>query len=95
MTRAATPSTLSTAFAAAAALAFGLETFYLSNLLMNDRKAVRISDIADQLPPDDPRKDLFNNAANEYWERMRDFGWWYLGGLLIVADNRMNWGRLP
>jgi len=68
-----------------AALAFGLETFYLSNLLMNDRKAVRISDIADQLPADDPRQDLFNSAANEYWERMRDFGWWYLGGMLIVA----------
>jgi hypothetical protein len=67
-----------------AALAFAVQGFYWSNLLMNDRKATRIRAIANQLEPG-PRRELFDAAAEEYWERMRDFSWWYLGGLLITA----------
>ncbi len=67
-----------------AVLAFGAESFYWSHLLMNDRKAVRHQDHARTLAPSEVRT-LYDLQVEEYRERVRDFAWWSLGALLIIA----------
>ena len=66
------------------AVAFGLEWFYWSRLLANDRKAQRAREFSQTLEPGADR-DFFANAAAEYWEQMRDYAWWSGGVLLIIT----------
>ena len=68
-----------------AAVGFGVEMFYLSQLLLNNRKAVRNQEFADQLPPDSAEQELYNARAEENRQRALDFIWWSAGVLLIVA----------
>jgi hypothetical protein len=67
-----------------AALGFGLEWFYWSNLIASDRKASRVRSFSETLEPGESR-DYFASVANEYWEQMRDFAWWSGGILLIIT----------
>lgn len=66
------------------ALAFGVEWYYWSNLLASDRKATRMREFSETLPPGESR-DHFADVAEEYWEQMRDYAWWSGGILLIIT----------
>jgi len=70
-----------------AALAFGAETMYWTQLLKNDRKAERWSTMQRSLGPDAATRidDFYTVRVAEYRERVRDFAWWSLGALLIIA----------
>ena len=68
-----------------AALAFGSELYFWTNILSRDRQAVRARDLANTLPPDDPNHARYYAIAEESWEQMRDFFWWSGGVLLIIA----------
>jgi hypothetical protein len=67
-----------------AGLAFGVQMLYWSNLLMNDRKAVRTKQFTQTLEPGAVR-DAYALQVEEYRERVRDFAWWSLGAMLIIA----------
>ena len=67
------------------ALAFGLEMFYWSNMLMRDRRAVRAKEFSRTFPEGDPNRTRYDSFAQEDWEQMRDFAWWSGGVLLIIA----------
>jgi hypothetical protein len=70
-----------------AAAAFGVQMYYWSHLLMNDRKAARARAYARELDPT-TQADLraqYDAVANDDWERMRDFAWWSFGAMLIIA----------
>jgi hypothetical protein len=67
-----------------AALAFGVQMFYWSHLLMNDRKAARTQDYSETLAPG-PLRQAYGLQTEEYRERVRDFAWWSLGAMLIIA----------
>ena len=67
------------------ALAFGLEMYYWSNLLLRDRRAVRAKDFRRTLAADDFNRGRYDDVAQEDWEQMRDFAWWSGGVLLIIA----------
>jgi hypothetical protein len=67
-----------------AALAFGIEWYYWSNLLASDRKATRVREFSETLEPGESR-DFFADVADEYWEQMRDYAWWSGGILLIIT----------
>jgi hypothetical protein len=68
-----------------AALAYGVQMFYFSRLLMNDRKAVRAKEYAQSLPAG-PERDRFNEqVVQEYRERVRDYAWWAGGAALLIA----------
>jgi len=69
-----------------AVLAFGAQTMYWSQLLMNDRKAVRWKNWASGLPAENTgTQEFYAVQVEEYRERVRDFAWWSLGALLIIA----------
>jgi len=68
-----------------AALAFGSEMYFWTNILSRDRQAVRARDLANTFPVDDPNYSRYNAIAEESWEQMRDFAWWSGGVLLIIA----------
>ncbi|MBK7769977.1 MAG: hypothetical protein IPI48_05445 [bacterium] len=68
-----------------AALAFGAEMYFWSNLLSRDRQARRDLEFADTLPEGDLRHAFVVNLATEHKEQMRDFVWWSGGALLIIA----------
>jgi len=68
-----------------AAVAFGIQTFYLSNLVARDRKAQRVRNFAATLPEDELNRELYDSAAEELWEQMRDFAWWAGGAMMILA----------
>ena len=68
-----------------AALAYGSEMYFWTNILSRDRQAVRARDLANTFPPDDPNYTRYNDIAEESWEQMRDFAWWSGGVLLIIA----------
>jgi hypothetical protein len=68
-----------------AALAFGAEMYFWSNLLSRDRQARRDLEFADTLPDGDLRRGFVANLAAEHKEQMRDFVWWSGGALLIIA----------
>ena len=67
------------------ALAFGLEMYYWSNLLLRDRRAVRAKEFRSTLAEDDFNRARYDEVAQEDWEQMRDFAWWSGGVLLIIA----------
>jgi hypothetical protein len=66
-------------------LAFGVQWFYWSRLLMYDQRAQRTRDFAGQFPEDSADRAFYDQRAEEYWERMRDYAWWSGAVLLIVA----------
>ena len=70
-----------------AALAFGAETMYWTQLIKNDRKAERWRTMEQLVDPlDAPRiRDFYTLRVTEYRERVRDFAWWSLGALLIIT----------
>lgn len=68
-----------------AVLAFGAETYYWSQLLKYDRKAARLRRVADGLPADSALRPLYELQVEEYREQVRDYAWWSLGALLIIA----------
>jgi hypothetical protein len=68
-----------------AALAYGAEMYFWTNILSRDRQAVRARDFARTFPVDDPNYARYNAVAEESWEQMRDFAWWSGGVLLIIA----------
>nr|MEE4267806.1 DUF5683 domain-containing protein [Candidatus Krumholzibacteria bacterium] len=67
------------------ALAFGLEMFYWTNLLVRDRRAVRAKDFSRTFEQGNINRDRYDAIAQEDWEQMRDFAWWSGGVLLIIA----------
>lgn len=67
------------------ALAYGLEMFYWSNLLVRDRRAVRAKAFSQTFAADDPNRGRYDAIAQEDWAQMRDFAWWSGGVLLIIA----------
>jgi hypothetical protein len=68
-----------------AALGFGLEWFYWSNIIVRDRRAVQANNFAKTLDPANPNRARYEDVAAENWEQMRDFAWWSAGVLLIIA----------
>lgn len=68
-----------------AVLAFGAETYYWSQLLKYDRKAARLRRVADGLPAESSLRTFYDLQAKEYREQVRDYAWWSLGALLIIA----------
>jgi hypothetical protein len=77
-----------------AALGFGAELYFWSNMLVRDRRAVRAKDYGDSYPPDDPIRQRYRTIADENWEQMRDFAWWSGGVLLIIALDAYVGGHL-
>ncbi len=67
-----------------AGLAYAVQMFYWSHFLMYDHKARRTRDFANRREPG-PWTDEYHEQAHEFWERKRDFAWWALGGMLIIA----------
>ncbi len=67
------------------ALAFGLEMFYWSNMLVRDRRAVRAKEFSHTFEPGNPNRARYDSIAQEDWEQMRDFAWWSGGVLFIIA----------
>lgn len=68
-----------------AALGFGSEMYFWTNMLVRDRRAVRANDYGESLGVDDPNRVRYREIADENWEQMRDFAWWSGGVLLIIA----------
>ena len=68
-----------------AALGFGSEMYFWTNMLVRDRRAVRANDFGESLPEGDPTRERYRAIADENWEQMRDFAWWSGGVLLIIA----------
>jgi hypothetical protein len=68
-----------------AALAFGAEMYFWSNLLSRDRQARRDLDHAATLPAGDAGRNFAEALAAEHREQMKDFVWWSGGALLIIA----------
>jgi hypothetical protein len=68
-----------------AALAFGAEMYFWSNLLARDRQARRDLDYAGPRPAGDVRGDFARQLASEHHEQVKDFAWWSGGALLIIA----------
>ncbi len=68
-----------------AALGFGAEMYFWSNMLVRDRRAVRATDFGETYPADNATRERYRAIADENWEQMRDFAWWSGGVLLIIA----------
>lgn len=68
-----------------AALAFGAEMYFWSNLLSRDRQARRDLDHAATLPEGDFGRNFAESLAAEHREQVKDFVWWSGGALLIIA----------
>lgn len=68
-----------------AALAFGAEMYFWSNLLSRDRQARRDLEYAATLPEGDGGRTFAESLAAEHHEQMKDFVWWSGGALLIIA----------
>ena len=68
-----------------AALAFGAEMYFWTNLIGRDQRARRSSRFADGFLEDSPDYRYYNTVAEEDWNQMRDYAWWSGGALLILA----------
>lgn len=68
-----------------AALAYGLEMFYWSNMLMRDRRAIRSKEFSLRFEEGSTERNFYDAQATENWEQVRDFAWWSGGILMIVA----------
>lgn len=68
-----------------AALAFGTEMYFWTNLLARDRQERRDRDFADTMAPDATNRAVVEALATEHRAQMQDFVWWSGGALLIIA----------
>jgi hypothetical protein len=68
-----------------AALAYGAQMYFWTNMLSRERQAVRYGAFSETFAPDDPNRRYYAAVADENWEQMRDFAWWSGGALLIIA----------
>lgn len=68
-----------------AALAFGVEMFYWTNMLMRDRRAIRYRGFGQNFEYGSQERIYYDALATENWEQVRDFAWWSGGALLIIA----------
>ncbi len=68
-----------------AALSFGVEMFYWSNMLMRDRRAIRFRGFGQRFEEGSQERNYYDSLATENWEQVRDFAWWSGGVLLIIA----------
>lgn len=68
-----------------AALAYGTQMYFWTNVISRDRQARRARDFAGTFEAGDANRTRYDNLAGELWEQMRDFAWWSGGVLLIVA----------
>lgn len=68
-----------------AVLAWGAQAFYIGNLVRHDRRAVRLRRWSQALPVDSERRLLYDAQVDEEWELMRDYAWWSMGAMLIIA----------
>lgn len=68
-----------------AALAFGTEMYFWSNLLSRDRQARRDLEFAATLEVGAIDRLFAENLAAEHHEQVKDFVWWSGGALLIIA----------
>lgn len=64
--------------------AFGIGMHYWSRMVMYDRKAKRLQAYIQSLEPGSNR-DYYESQVTEYWELMRDFGWWGFGVAFLTA----------
>jgi hypothetical protein len=70
-----------------AAIAMGLETFYLSQIVMNRRMMAREEVIRDTYPAGSSMWQYHDQYVTEYWERSIDWIWWSGAVILgIVID---------
>ncbi len=68
-----------------AALAYGAQMYFWTNIISKDRQARRSRDFAGTFAADNINRGRYDAIAVEQWEQMRDFAWWSGGVLLIVA----------
>ena len=66
-----------------AVLAFGVEAYYLSHVLMNDRKARRLQAYNQRLGGS--LDAAYRDQVTEYWELMRDNAWKAVGALFFIT----------
>jgi len=68
-----------------AALGFGAQLYFWSNMLVRDRRAVRANDFGQRFAEGSRNRLLYRDIADENWAQMRDFAWWSGGALLLTA----------
>lgn len=68
-----------------AALAFGAQWWFLSNMISRDRDGVRFRDHAKTLPRDESARVFWDGLADESFEQYRDWAWWSSSIMLLVA----------
>ncbi len=68
-----------------AALAFGAEMYFWTNLITRDQRARRERQFADTFEDGSTNDTYYLAVAEEDWKQMRDFAWWSGGALLILA----------
>lgn len=92
-----------------AMIAFGVETFYLSQIALNKRYAERQRNLRDQYDyedPDERNQWIFHDIwATEHDERAQDWVWWSVGIIAIIVldayvdahlhDMRIEVGKRP
>ncbi|MCX5752292.1 MAG: DUF5683 domain-containing protein, partial [Candidatus Krumholzibacteria bacterium] len=66
-----------------AAIALGLESYYLSQIAMNRRMREREKIIRDSFPPKSSPWKYHDGWVTEYWERSVDWIWW--SGAVVLA----------
>jgi len=70
-----------------AAIAMGIETFYLGQILLNYRYAKREERLRDRYPPESYEYYVHNVWVDEYKARAVDWIWWSGGAIfLIIVD---------
>ena len=68
-----------------AALAFGAEMYFWTNLIARDQRARRDRQFADTFEDGSVNDVYYLAVGDEDWKQMRDFAWWSGGALLILA----------
>lgn len=68
-----------------AALAFGAEMFFWTNLVARDQRARRSKAFSNYFEEGSPNNVFYLAVGEEDWRQMRDFAWWSGGALLILA----------
>lgn len=66
------------------AVGFGVQMFYLGNIVM-ERRRVEREKVARDLETDPDRRELRTLLVAEHRERARDFSWWAGGAFLVLA----------
>ncbi len=68
-----------------AALAFGAEMYFWTNLIARDQRARRSKLFSNNFVEGTANNDFYNAVGEEDWKQMRDFAWWSGGALLILT----------